>query len=287
MTAGVQEYEQRAGSRGLIGGAPSSWAATTEFNFGKDLLHSFLGCANMLWSKQQLEPAELGRQIEEQIPSVRRYLSGSLPPSDFDPVVPVKLDARGSAKLPALKTGRVEAGRMVFDVAGPAVVRTGGESLSVPVGEDATSLIFLHAAERPGVSYPGHRLIYNFDDVADLLGWYEIVYEDGYVHTIPLRYKVNILDWNRGRKGGESATCYGADAVKVGAGPGAPVTFYALEWQNVRLGKAIREVRLRTPTEFRRSGDTVAPPNAVILGAVSIVKKRSFPDPVRATGYEE
>ena len=38
-------------------------------------------------------------------------------------------------------------------------------------------------------------MIYNFDETAELLGWYEIVYEDGFVETIPIRYGINILDW--------------------------------------------------------------------------------------------
>lgn len=35
-------------------------------------------------------------------------------------------------------------------------------------------------------------MIYNFDDTAVPLGWYEIIYEDGLVETIPIRYGMNI-----------------------------------------------------------------------------------------------
>ena len=50
MEPGIPNYDRRANRRGLLGGAPSSWAATTEFNIGKDLLYQFLGTAAMLWS---------------------------------------------------------------------------------------------------------------------------------------------------------------------------------------------------------------------------------------------
>jgi hypothetical protein len=61
-----------------------------------------------------------------------------------------------------------------------------------------------------------------------------------------------------------------------------PITFFALEWKNPRLGKKIEEIRLKGTTGFR-GGDPdftnnfgpVIPANAVLLKAISIVKKRS------------
>ena len=85
-----------------------------------------------------------------------------------------------------------------------------------PIGEDATSLIFLHASARPATTRPGWALLWDQDDTADLLGWYEVIYEDGFATTIPLRYGVNIEEWNWASRRSEWDYCYGADAVPLG-----------------------------------------------------------------------
>jgi hypothetical protein len=46
----IEEYPERIKRSTIIGGAPSAWDATNEFNFGKDQMYSFLGCSNLLWS---------------------------------------------------------------------------------------------------------------------------------------------------------------------------------------------------------------------------------------------
>ena len=60
------------------------------------------------------------------------------------------------------------------------------------------------------------------------------------------------------------------------------MTFFAYEWINPRLGKVVQEVRLKGTTGFRGGSDDfnnemgpVIASNAVILAALSIVKKRS------------
>ena len=116
------------------------------------------------------------------------------------------------------------------------------------------------------------------DDTADMLGWYEVVYEDGFVTTVPIRYGVNILEWDWQKRTSPNAYCYGADAVEL---PSKNATFFAFEWTNPRLGKVIREVRLRG-TEGFRGGDPdftndygpVIANNGVILGAITAVAKR-------------
>ena len=78
---GIQNYARRSGRSSLMGGVPASWAATTEFNFGKDLIYDFLGCANLVWSKHWYEPRELTAVVQARVPDVRRRLSGVEPPS--------------------------------------------------------------------------------------------------------------------------------------------------------------------------------------------------------------
>jgi hypothetical protein len=265
MTPGVQNYGRRSARKSVIGGAPSSWAATTEFNFGKDLLGAFLGCANMLWSTVWPDPAELSTAVQRRVEFVRPLLGGVSLPSEFDPVTAVRMTG-GSGEVIApglMRTGAVRSGRYAFDVQAPAEV-----GVSVAVGEDVSSLVFLHAAAKPAGNLQAYRYIYNFDDSADLLGWYEVEYEDGFVVTVPVRYRVNILEWSRA-----VGYCYRANAIELGTSAEKPVTFYAFEWTNPRLGKVVKEVRLKGTDGFRQ-GTRKIPPNAILLAGVSIVRKR-------------
>jgi len=247
---GIQNYARRSARSSVTGGVPASWAATTEFNFGKDLMYDFLGCANLVWSKHWPAAGELTAMVQERMPDVRRRLSGVEPPSAAgDPVVAVQF-APGSA--------------------------TSG----ITIGEDASSLIFLHASEAAAVNDMAYRHIFNFDDTADLLGHYEILYEDGFVETVPIRYGVNILEhtWNAAANPGRF--CYGADAVQTGS-----ETYFAFEWVNPRFGKAIKQVTLKPSSGFRSSQGKPMAPNAVLLKGINVVKPRSFPEPVKARPY--
>jgi hypothetical protein len=155
-----------------------------------------------------------------------------------------------------------------------------GTVSGIAIGEAPSSLIFLHAAAQKANNRESFRLIWDQQDTADLLGWYEVVYEDGYVTTIPIRYGVNILEWNWQRNPGAINYCYGADAVTVGS-KANPITFFAYEWINPRLGKVIREIRLNGTSGFRGASDQfdndwgpVIHNNAVMLRAISAVRKR-------------
>ncbi|MBM3853316.1 MAG: hypothetical protein FJ399_09185, partial [Verrucomicrobia bacterium] len=200
-----QNCAARSRLPGIIGGASSSWAASTEFNFGKDLMWKFLGTQNMLWSNHWPERAELSNLVQSLLPTVRRNLSGVAPPSDEgDPVVPIDLRAGQTAPVTrervgfdpaALKAGAIEVGRAALHLSQPdasggqfavAVSNQGTEpppfptaSGAIPVGQDVSSLIFLHALAKPAGSQTAYRLIHNFPDAADLLGWYEVTYADG------------------------------------------------------------------------------------------------------------
>jgi hypothetical protein len=150
------------------------------------------------------------------------------------------------------------------------------------VGEDATSLLFLHACAIPATNKEAYRLIWDMADSADLLGCYEVVYEDGLPEVIPIRYGVNILEWNWGRDERSWAYCYNAKAVQCSPNSEHPITFFVLEWESSRLGKVIHEVRLKGSRGFRGAvagfenyyGEVI-PNNAIILKAMSVVKKRA------------
>jgi hypothetical protein len=305
MTPFVQNYQARSKRSTVIGGAPSSWAATTEFNMGKDLIRDVLGCSSLLWSKQPLEPKELSALTQALMPGIRMGLTGQVPPSGTgDPVLPIDIspsfnmpprESSLNMELGGLQTGRITAGNRVFELVGladgKAVVMVGSEGqkpnplprevTGIKIGQDATSVVFLHACAKPATNKEAYRLIWDFQDSADLLGWYEVVYEDGLPEVIPVRYGINILEWNWGSTQPSAAYCFGADAVACGQGSQNPITFFAMEWTNPRLGKVIREIRLKGSTRFRgavagfeNAFGEIIPNNAIILKAISFVKSR-------------
>ena len=155
------------------------------------------------------------------------------------------------------------------------------EVRGIRIGEDATSLIFLHACARPATNKEAYRLIWDMRDSADLLGWYEVVYDDGLPEFVPIRYGVNIQEWNWRQHPRRGAYCYGADEVACGRSSEEPVSFFAFEWTSPRLGQVIREVNLRGSKGFRgavpgfeNAFGKVIPNNAVMLKAISFVKRR-------------
>ena len=104
-----------------------------------------------------------------------------------------------------------------------------------------------------------------FADTAELLGWYEVVYEDGYIETIPLRYGVNILEQNWLDSPAPRNTAYEAELIPASGGK----TWFAFEWINPRFGRTIREVRLKSNSEA----------NPVSLEELRIVRKKTAPEP--------
>ncbi len=261
----ICNWDERVKKIDLVGGAPSSWASTNEFNIGKDLILDFLGCANLVWSNHTLSQKELASIVPELIPQIRANLhAGRIPSKDGGAIEPIDISSTfNTAKnsgifnidLNALKTGEVLSRGKVFDlcntikesencVTAVGSIGAGENPLPsvaepVPVNEDVSSLIFLHACALPCENQKAYFNIPDFFDTADLLGWYEIVYEDGFKSVVPIQYGVNILEWNPGGTGrfdkreGETGSpqnlySYEADPV-ICSEPGAnPVTFLLL-----------------------------------------------------------
>lgn len=304
FTPDIKNYETRKKRTTLLGAAPSSWAATNEFNFGKDLMINFLGSSSILWTGQVMQPDALIVQVQSMLPAVRGRLSGITPPSITEKVItPFDISERFNTDhklislgidLPDLKTEVIYLQKVPFDLKlanGRSAIAVGVEGkgssglpgvTGISIGEAVSSLICFHAAARPATNKESFRLIWDQQDTADLLGWYEVVYEDGFVTTIPIRYGVNILEWSWGKKTGAHSYCYGADALPIGRHSDSDATFFAYEWINPRLGKVIEEIRLKGTKGFRGGSndfnDSYGPvieSNAVILKAVSGVRKRS------------
>ena len=304
FTPGMQNFAARIRRHSILGGAPSAWFATNEAGFGKDVLADLLGCAQGLWRGEAIDRRDLSALVQQMAPDIRIHFRGEPPPSrterTIEPVSIAKSFNAGLTEktlgvdLTAMNTGTVSLGTIPFDLSANAnqsvvIVGTDGagktglprESGDIPIGIDATSLIFLHAAARPATNKESFRLIYDQEDTADLLGWYEVVYADGFVMTIPIRYGVNIQEWNWAARTSAKDYCYGADAVELGGAGDRAVTFFAYEWTNPRLGQTFASVRLKGTTGFR-GGDAdfingfgpVIPINAVYLKAISAVRKR-------------
>ncbi len=229
----ITDFDRRASRAGILGGAPSSWAATNELNFGKDLMFDFLGCANLLWSTDHPDMNALSVIVQERLPSIRASLSATaLPSRDDDPVPLQALPAAGAP---------------------------------VRIDSDVSSLIFLHACRKEGSNRAAYSGTWNPADTADLVGWYEVAYEDGFVGTVPLRYGVNILE--EGWLARQAPKDLAYEAALSGGREGK--ARFSFEWVNPRFGKVIREVRLRSASEA----------NPVSLEKVSVVPRRPAPEP--------
>jgi hypothetical protein len=302
---GVQNYDARRKRSSLLGAAPSAWFATSEVGFGKDLLPDLLCCSTLLWNGRAPDGKDLSGLVQTLLPAIRTRFRGVLPPSQTETAM-TSVDIRASfnttgnepalgVALDGMITGPVSRGRIPFDLAmagGKSAILVGTEGSErtglptevshINVGVDATSLIFLHACAKPAANREQYRLIWDMEDTADLLGWYEVVYEDGYVLNIPIRYGVNILEWDWHKRASARDYCYGADALAVGSREDSPLTLFAFEWTNPRLGKIIREIRLKGTTGFRGASsdftDDYGPAltnNGVILKALTAVQKRN------------
>jgi len=299
----IKSWPKRSSKNYIIGGAPSSWAGTTEFNFGKDLMYEFLGCANLLWSTHQLEHLKLLEIVQTLMPQVRSNLSGKTEPSnDNNKVEPVEIapyfNVSYGQKIDdedenpsGLYIGMVRAGNKIFNLVNPKLhkgkyaimVGTEGkkknilplEIKGIKVGKDVSSLIFLHACAKPMKNKKSDSYVYNYADTAGLLGHYEIIYEDGFVETIPIRYGVNILEWDKSGKN----YCYGADIVNCAAsGTEKSMNFYAFEWTNPRFGRNIKNINLKGSKNFLGYDGELIQNNAVVLLALSATQKRPQPE---------
>jgi len=308
----ISSWDTRSKWPGVLGGAPSSWAATTELNFGKDLLYDFLGCANLLWSGNSLNHQELSDKVRNLVPNVRYYLSGkSMPSQDDNKILPIDISAsmnvEANKNILNIKLDNLNVSGTAshnFHIVDPksnddlVVIGVGtdqtktnlpGKVTNIKINKDASSLIFLHACAKEAGNEKAYRQIYNFEETSDLLGWYEILYEDGYIETVPIRYGINILDvemrkrdkdqWAEGTTGSPQNTyCYLADPVESSDANSPSFTFFAYEWKNPRFGKTIKSVSLKASTSFKNYNEKQIPPNAIFLLGLSYVEKRPAPD---------
>ncbi len=319
----IDNWDERVKKIDLEGGAPSSWASTNEFNFGKDVILNFLGCANIVWSGHTIDQSDLLAIVNRLLPSVRSGLSGKRTPDEegnsLDPVnISSKFNLSKESKVFNINFGRFKNGEVksqgrIFNLSTSvkepancviAVASAGKEKnplpsviRGIPVNEDVSSLIFLQACALPSKNHKAYFNIPDFFDSADLLGWYEIVYDDGFKAIVPIQYGVNILEWNPGGENrleegewkGSSQNIYSYEADPVSCTSdikGDPITFFAFEWVNPRFGKIIKEVNLFGTINYQSLRPVHKKPvtepmksNAILLAAITKVKKREVFQP--------
>jgi len=321
FTPNISNWDERIKKIDLAGGAPSSWTSTNEFNFGKDLMLDFLGCANLLWSTHTIRQIDFPPMVWEMIPSIRASLSGKkIPSEDGNEIEPVDISTQYNLSnksnvfhvdLRNMRSGKVQEGTKTFHLssgdAGKSLIAVGamgkGENplpqsvQNIPINEDVSSLIFLHASALPAGNQKAYFNIPDNFDSPDMLGYYEIVYEDGYKDIVPIQYGVNILEWNPGGEKSldtlegetgapQKAYCYMADPVNCSASSDN-IKFFSFEWVNKRFGKVVKEVNLYGTKNFQALqqdyGTVETKPmesNAILLAAISKVKKREQDKPL-------
>ncbi len=293
----ITNWDERDKIKGVLGGAPSSWAATTEYNIGKDQLFDFLSAANLLWSEKYLPVNELALVTEPMLNGIYQSLGERILPSDDGASISAlnissSFNADLNNKTTELKdfrllSGDIKTSNKIFHLAAAGdrnAIVTGDEIKPVKVvqlNKDVSSLLFLHACAKEALNNKAYGMIYNFDDTAEPLGWYEIVYEDGMAETIPVRYGVNILDYkwrqrimaNEKEKGKYSQSKYAYNARAIDCSANAnPITFFSFEWKNPRFGKKIKEVNLWS-AGYKKGNE-----NSIILLAVSIAENEKVPN---------
>jgi hypothetical protein len=299
----IEDYARRSARRTLLGGAPSAWFATNEDNFGRTMVADLLGCSNTLWNGEVLDGYKLSGLAQERMMDIRSRFRGCVSVSGTEASASA-IDISGrfntagreaviGCDLRKMKRGRFYLGRIPFDLASSggksavAVATTGAGPVALPsavngirIGFDVSSVLFLHASARPAANREPDRLLWDVFDSADLLGWYEVIFEDLYTQTIPIRYGVNIAEWDWQSRNSERDYCYGADPVVVST-EAKPITMFAFEWENSRPGKALSEIRLKGTAGFHGAdldytnhyGPLISD-NAIILAAISVVGSR-------------
>jgi Glycosyl hydrolase family 20, domain 2/Glycosyl hydrolase family 20, catalytic domain len=300
----IENYSERSGRRTILGGAPSGWFATSESNFGRTMITDIMGCSNILWHGDVVKGSKLSGLAQGRMADIRSRFRGHLPPSRTEASIsPVEISPLFNTAgqegviecdLRAIKREKIHMGRVPFQLANSgektaiAVAVTSAKPTSLPssvagirIGADFSSLLFLHASAVPAANREPDRLLWDVFDSADVLGWYEVVYEDGYAQTIPIRYGVDIGELTWQSRGADRDYCYGADPLIVSKEGAKRITMFACEWENARPGKAVSEIRLNGTTGFRGADadytDHYGPiivDNAIVLAAISMVRSR-------------
>ena len=165
-------------------------------------------------------------------------------------------------------------------------------SKKISINEDVSGLIFLHCCAHPSTNIYSHYKIHSYEDTSDLLGWYKIIYDDGFIESVPIRYAENIKEWHtwdinpltgsiddclvEPYCNGIGSYCYEGDILNCSSDQDKELNFFSYEWKNSRFGAKIREIYLEGSQQFIRYDGEVINSNAIYLIALSYVSKRNI-----------
>jgi hypothetical protein len=266
----------------VSGAEVSSWCAANETAFSlpgwrgeSNAWVQFIVGGQIMWSDVDLDPADHRVEIARIMSNLRSRISGAKLPSDRAAAADFKTISLGKAADTGLKgdgwdysgvkEGANSGGRVPFEPGNQCLVvrRSGAEgdlnrSATIPVGYRLSSLVFFHGASGSAFTEAVWKSIH-YREMCEILGVYEITYEDGVTIQAPIRYTENILPWNAGGKGGYPL--YWADSIPTGKSvkPGpvyqnsymddsrmeeGEVTVYAFEWVNPRPIKKVESIRV-------------------------------------------
>jgi hypothetical protein len=282
-----KDWRARVALHGALGGEVSSWGAFAEFTLGKLQIPEAVFSANLLWSVHDPTKEDALEHVGRLLPTLRGLLAAAPPPSfSADPMRFEVLDL-GSAfnsppqgegwDLSGLPPGRRYVEGLPYAIGDPAlrngrsavvVARRPGDEptrAALPIRGRWAALVFVHAATgpgRPGI-HAGDQTHFPRES-SELLGFYEIRYEDDLVLTHEIRYDETVGRWDAGL----ALPLYFARPLVAGKLPdGRAAVVWASEWANPRPDVAIASVTL-----VGAPGPSGARP--ILLGATAVEKPR-------------
>jgi hypothetical protein len=282
-----RDWRGRVARHGALGGEVSSWGAWDEFVLGKLQAAEAVYSSNLLWSVYDPKKEDALEHVGHLLPAVRGLLAAKpLPSFGADPMRFEVLDlasAFNSAPagkgwdLSGLEPGRGYVEGLPYAIADPA--SWGGRSAVVvarrprdeptraalPIRGRWASLVFLQSATGEGrpTIHAGDQTHFPRES-SELLGFYEIRYEDDLVATHGIRYDETVGRWDRGL----ALPYYFARPLVAGKLPdGRSAVVWASEWANPRPDVPIASVAM-----VGSPGPSNARP--VLLGVTAVEKPR-------------
>jgi hypothetical protein len=282
-----KDWRGRVARHGALGGEVSSWGAFEDFVLGKLQVPEAVFSSNLLWSVHDPKKEDALLAVGDRLATVRGHVAAKpLPSFAADPMrFEVQDLASGFNSAPkgddwdlsGLKPGRHHVEGLPYAIGDPAlrdgrsvvvVARRPGEEptrASLPVRGRWASLVFVHSATgegRPSI-HAGDQTHFPRES-SELLGFYEIRYEDDLVQAHEIRYDESVGRWDAGLR---LPFCLARPLVAGTLPDGRAAVVWASEWANPRPDVPIASVTL-----VGAPGPTNARP--ILLGVTAVEKPR-------------
>jgi len=287
---GFPGWPERSARADILGAEVSSWCAWDDFELGMLHTPAAMYSANLMWSTHWPAVEEASERAARELPRLRNRLRRTWEePHLWSEVVRperkriISLGPAANADLAREMQAAVcgcasEYDDVPFALTERAVVverlhQPGGDhhhvSAPITIAGKYASLIFWQASDGPGdrPMHAGDGTHYP-REAAELLGRYEITYEDGLVATAEVRYGENLRAWNEGY-----GLLYHAREVPVGRqADGKPLVMYGFEWTNPRADVEIVSVALHGAkgTPDLRESHAASAARPMLLGITGI-----------------